>query len=399
MTRNLVVVVGLAALLQLAAADGPQTLEKLDFENSHKLTSSWIWPLAYPACERAPETSTVPAVALTRGRPLSIAVGLRNSSDQNLTGPLEAVVNIYSQGELVWSSTVRNPSFALPANGTSETTMHLGTLPDHIMRGVIEVNLWHHAERPQDIRYESTLFITLSDPNGAMQSGGSWIDVLMYGCQWAEGETTVTGAARQLTLGLFNSGLHVYTGMWAYARFGNSLDPGRVELKKYFDKVALVPTEGPVPLQCMDMAALLGYQLGAQGIEHDNIRVARDDDLSKAFVTNPIKAIGLSSFASAVWNWHQFNYVSSAGTSRTYDACLAMLTDLSGNAYGLPPMDFEPAKQSSTWDKGYWQVIQSLVPTPTIYGLVKSSHNQSPGPVGLDFVIQYTDVPIHGAAN
>lgn len=207
-----------------------------------------------------------------------------------------------------------------------------------------------------------------------------WLEVLDDSCKWASGCSTYLSTAADLTTGLFYSKRFAYPNDTA-SHWTTDSAPATFELTSF------LATTGPMPGNCVDVSDYLTICANSQGLGFHVQQFAGNplalDPITGyyQFTSNPLCPIGSDPtnrayYRSFKWAWHQIAF-SSSGT--VYDVCAAQWTDLAGNGYENPPIDW-------SWT-GEWQTPAS---GGQYYGVVNTPAPNTPDPsggtVGGDYV-------------
>lgn len=195
-----------------------------------------------------------------------------------------------------------------------------------------------------------------------------WTEPLTYASYWADGATDVTTASTRITFGLTDSGLMRYPDDTASRWYTTT---GYFKLKTFLEtKNALA--------NCADVSAFLALCAWSIGVPADLAQLYPSN--GGQFRTNWVCLIGKdrrygSNYSKSVWGWHQITLINSA----VYDSCGSQYYNLSGQAVGQPP---------ANWNLyAYWQ--KATGSNPPFLGLVEgyATSSQPQGvPIGGKYV-------------
>ena len=187
--------------------------------------------------------------------------------------------------------------YIVKVNGDSVTPIHVGT----------------------SSHYHYTLIDNPEEPMDELYNGGPWCEVLENSCYWADGETTKSGAATEITRNLYSNfgdqdGDIDYT--FAPPTYSNGSPYFRnFWLSDFLDSLSVLSN---VFVDCSDMANLFAIYSAAIGCESEAKMLDIDGDGTDT--TNVIDPIG-SSYGeqTATWQYHQHGWM---GDSEVYDDVL-----------------------------------------------------------------------------
>lgn len=180
------------------------------------------------------------------------------------------------------------------------------------------------------------VYVILAPPKTPMND--VWYPVLDYSCRWAEGETNLDAAAREITEGIYNSGRfeYLHDNRELYIQGEGAGDVFRLTefLKRLSGKKG-----GGKSVRCRDCAwAVVAFSnaLGADlGVQYLGNKIYGYD--AAGIPTNEISYIGEGKWEEDAWGFHAaaWNGVPGSNSGRVYDACLAI--DGDNNPKEFPP--------------------------------------------------------------
>jgi hypothetical protein len=241
-----------------------------------------------------------------------------------------------------------------PYSSQGQTLTFTG-MPDRVDVGCITVTITDNTDT-WDLY--NTIYQLYSAPQAPMNT--PWVEVLDYAVDWTGGDSTLTDCLRDLTTGLFDSGLFKYTGN---TKWTTGTDNKTFLLSDFLN------TTGQQEGNCVDVSDYLTICANALGL---NLKVARyysDPGYGpyyNCFYTNYLCPIGKdasnnSNYSPYYWGLHQFAF-SNGGSGNVYDPTAAFYYNLSGTVYKQCPYNWP-------WT-GYWQTYP--------YGLVNDPYSSSP---------------------
>lgn len=214
-------------------------------------------------------------------------------------------------------------SITIPATGTTTVQVMIGPLPDITCIGQLDLafEAWCTPIGGYN-EYSTTLYLTDSTPAGFMTT--AWSEVLADSCKWADGKTGKSDCLKFCTAGLFNSGKFVYNGNGCYHIVTDDYDPKF----GYFKLKEIGQTSNA---DCRDTSSYLLLATSSLGHSGSLIQAYVPGNPSgvRAISTNPIRAIGASSYSPTGWNFHQV--FTDAGN--VYDACAALQYEPYGSLF------------------------------------------------------------------
>ncbi len=281
-------------------------------------------------------------------------------------------------------STSYSQSVTIPPNGTyTIDPMTITGLPTFVAAGIIRYEATVTSPTGLDGGYSPPwkTYLVFSDPVGFQSV--PWTEMLDLSCYWSSGLSTAPDILSANTFGLY------YSQLFAYWPAGTPNLPSAWTTDFDEFKLSLFFTfSGPRFGNCVDVSCFNQLSINSLGVGAYTTQVQcipRFGQTVDLFVTYPVCPIGddssnIGSYASITWSMHQVcttDYVNTVGGgfTKAFDACLAILKDLSGGVYMNPPVDW--------WLHSYWQTPSGLT-SPSFWGLVSRywyPANTYPNPV------------------
>ncbi len=358
-----------AAFLSIGLGPAPVkvpqlALYKVDFFPSYPVTDAGQFyrtetgqPLPagdgkYPAVEfdvNRPATPvdmrTVPYVVQRRGNaPMFVDVTWYNPMSYAVTGTWQCEAAVFVRTSCSppqvypLGAEVVNPNLSIPATGTATRQLILTGYPDFVCSGTIYVAF--SAVCPPligDGEYYGLQYQTDEAPTGWMST--PWAEVLTDSCKWSDGRLGRQDILKFSTKGLFSSSMFTYDPTTSRHIVLDAKSPD--EGKFYLSDPAWASAG-----DCRDISSYLTLattSLG-QGLALKQVYTVNETGVIPQFRTNSIKGIGLGSYGTFDFWFHQFAV---DGTS-VFDASSAHYYGLDGAAYLDVPIAWP---QSDFWQK------------------------------------------------